>query len=146
MSDPNGDSVISVYFSLRIDTVDLGLFATCSGLGIDVQVTQREVGGGGLTTYPLAGRFKYTNLTVTRPIGTDTAKTMSWLLSMVNGVTPSTAELAALDTAGNQVYAWTLTGVIPAKWTGPSFDAGNPQPATESLELAYSSILLGSAS
>ena len=143
MTDPSADTVISVNFSLQIDLFDLGTFSSCDGLGIDMQVEQREDGGGGATVYQLPGRFKYTNLQVTRPIGRQTMRTMQWLQTMLGGITPSTARLAALDTAGQTVFAWTLTGVIPARWTGPSFDASNPQPATETLELAYSSIMPG---
>ncbi|HLI16320.1 MAG TPA: phage tail protein [Acidimicrobiales bacterium] len=140
MSDPTLDSVVSVYFSLEIDTADLGVFSACDGLGMEFQVTQREEGGGGIYVYQLPGRFKYTNLRVTRPVGPDTAKTMAWLSSMAGTMRPTTARLRALDPAGNTVFAWVLTGVVPARWTGPSFDASNPQAATETLELAYTSI------
>lgn len=143
MSDPTADGAVSVYFSLVIDTWDLGMFITCNGLGMDLQVTPFEQGGGGANVYPLPGRVKYPNLSVTRPIGPDTRKTMAWLQAMVNGVSPSTALLSALDPSLNPVFSWTLSGVIPAKWTGPSFDAGNPQAATETLELAYGAIMLG---
>jgi phage tail-like protein len=70
---------------------------------------------------------------------------MAWLNATVNAPKVSTAVVQALDPKLEPVYAWTLSGVIPAKWTGPSFDAGNPQAATETLELAYGSIMLGSA-
>jgi phage tail-like protein len=143
MSDPTLDTVVGVYFSLEIDSADLGIFSSCNGLGLDMQITQREDGGGGLTVHQLPGRFRYTNLQVTRPIGPETAKTMAWLQQMSTGISPSNARLAALDPAGNLVFAWTLTGVLPARWTGPSFDVANPQPATETLELAYTSIMLG---
>ncbi len=137
------DTVLSIYFSLKIDSWDLGMFITCNGLGMEMQVTVQEEGGGGLNVYPLPGRIKYPNLTVTRPIGPDTRKTMAWLQASVNSVTPSTAELCALDPHLVPVFTWNLSGVILAKWTGPSFDAGNPQQATESLELAYGAIMLG---
>jgi hypothetical protein len=61
---------------------------------------------------------------------------------MAAGVSSSTARLAALAPNGSLVFSWILLGVLPAKWTGPSFDAANPQPATETLELAYNSIML----
>jgi phage tail-like protein len=142
VSDPTLDPIVSIYFSLEIDSVDLGVFTTCSGLGMELQITQREEGGGGIFVHQLPGRFKYTNLQVTRPIGIDTQKTMGWLTRMAAGVAASTARLAALDPAGNVAFAWVLMGVLPARWTGPSFDAANPQPATETLELAYNTIML----
>jgi phage tail-like protein len=141
VSDPALDSVVSVYFALEIDSADLGVFSSCEGLGIELQITQREDGGGGSVVHLLPGRFKYTNVRVTRPIGPDTAKTMAWLQRMVNGVSPSNARLSALSPDGNVVYSWSLLGVLPARWTGPSFNASSLSPATETLELAYSSIL-----
>ncbi len=142
MSDPTLDPVASIYFSLEIDNVDLGVFTTCSGLGMELQITQREEGGGGIFVHQLPGRFRYTNLQVTRPIGIDTQKTMAWFASMAAGVSISTARLAALDPGGKIAYSWDLLGVLPARWTGPSFDAANPQPATETLELAYNAIMM----
>lgn len=141
MSDPTLDTVVSVYFALEIDSADLGVFTSCEGLGIELQIEQREDGGGGSVVHLLPGRFKYTNLKVTRPVGPDTAKTMAWLQQMVNGVAPSNALLSALAPNGSTVYSWSLTGVLPARWSGPSFNASNPSPATETLELAYTSIL-----
>lgn len=145
--DPTFDSVITPYFQLVIDTYDLGVFQSCSGLGLDLDVEQYEEGGGGMFTHQLVGRFKYTNLQVTRPIGPWTTKTMVWLNAMaqygVTGITPATAVLSALDVSGKTVCQWSLSGVIPARWTGPSFDVTNLSVATETLELAYTSIGLG---
>src|SRR5487761_2476862 len=139
------DTAVGLYFSLVIDTYDLVIFDSCEGLGLELQIEQREDGGGGLVVHLLPGRFKYTNLRVTRPIGADTSKTMAWIQAMVNGVSPSNAELSALAPDGSVVYAWQLSGVLPARWTGPSFNAATPAPATETLELAYTSIMLGQA-
>jgi phage tail-like protein len=140
VSDPTLDTAVGCYFSLTIDNVNLGVFTTCSGLGMELGVTQFEQGGGGMTVYQLPGRVKYTNLTVTRPIGADTKRTMTWLNSVVNSPSYSTAQISALDTQLRTIFTWTLHGVVPARWTGPSFDAANAQVVTETLELAYGSI------
>lgn len=143
MADPTDDNIVSVFFSLEIDGVDLGLFDGCSGLGIEIETEQRAEGGVGVFVHQLPGRFTYTNLEVTRPIGSETAKTMSWLRSMSQpGIKATTARLAALSPSLKIVFAWSLTGVIPVRWTGPEFSAGDPQPAKETLELAYSAIVL----
>jgi phage tail-like protein len=145
-NDPTFDSVLTPYFKLEIDTYDLGVFTTCTGLGMDMSVEQYDEGGGGMFTYQLMGNFKYTNLQVSRPIGPWTASTMAWLNMMAQagaqGVQPTTARLSALDPSDDIVFAWSLQGVIPARWTGPSFDVNNLQQANETLELAYTAILL----
>ena len=146
LNDPTLDPVVSIYFRLEVDNVDLGVFTQCSGLGMEMQFEQYEEGGGGLFVQQLPGRVRYNNLEVTRPIGPWTAQTMSWLnamnSSLLHGFQPTTARLSALDPGGDIVFAWQLQGVLPARWTGPSFDVTNPSPATETLELAYTAILL----
>ncbi len=145
-SDPTVDSVLSVYFGLQIDNYDLGVFTTCSGLGMQMNLEPYAEGGGWMFTHQLIGRISYTNLQVTRPIGPWTAKTMNWLNMMAsagdNGMQPTTAILSALAPDGSTVFAWSLQGVVPASWTGPSFDAANPQMVTETLEIAYTAIML----
>jgi hypothetical protein len=42
---------------------------------------------------------------------------------------------------GKIIYTWSLDGVVPASWTGPSFDVNAHQLATETLELAYTGFL-----
>ena len=144
--DPTFDQVLTSYFKLEVDTYDLGVFLTCSGLGMEMSVEEYQEGGGGMFVYQLIGNWKYSNLQVSRPIGPWTANTMAWLNMMAkagaSGVQPTTARLSALDVSGDIVFAWSLQGVIPAKWTGPSFDVANLAPATETLELAYTAIVL----
>jgi len=43
------------------------------------------------------------------------------------------------------MYAWTLEGVWPAKWTGPTLDVGQNSVALEVLELAHHGFLSSSA-
>lgn len=144
--DPTSDSVASVYFKLEIDSYDLGVFTTCSGLGMQMNLEAYQEGGGGMFVHQLMGNITYSNLQVTRPIGPWTALTMTWLNMMAqagqNGVQPTTAVLSALAPDGSTVFAWSLQGVIPASWTGPSFDATSPQQVNETLEIAYTAIML----
>jgi phage tail-like protein len=143
--DPTQDSVASVYFKLQIDDYDLGVFTTCSGLGMQMNLEAYQEGGGWMFVHQLVGAISYTNLQVTRPIGPWTALTMTWLNMMAtagdNGVKPTTAVLSALAPDGSTVFSWSLQGVVPASWTGPSFDAGSPQQVNETLEIAYSAIM-----
>ena len=43
----------------------------------------------------------------------------------------------ALDPEGTKLARWELQEVIPVRWQGPSFNAGGPKVATETLELAH---------
>lgn len=141
MSDPNLDPGLAIYFSLTIDGVDLGTFSTCSGLVVELKVDQRAEGGTGDFVNQMPGRFEYQPVTLTRPVGSDSAKIANWISSNAQEMQPKTAELAALDAAGNQVYSWDLQGVLPRRWTGPSFDSSSPQVAIETLELVFQGFL-----
>lgn len=137
MTDVTGARTASIYFSLQIDSVELGSFINCDGLGMEMEIEEREEGGAGTYVHQLPGRFKYTHLKLTRPVSSDTRKVLAWLNSMANQAKRTNAELTALSSDGKPVFKWTLSGVVPARWTGPSFDAESPKQATETLELAY---------
>jgi len=75
---------------------------------------------------------------------------MTWLLSNQVAVVPQTMAVTAMTGAGDDITTWSLVGVVPVKWTGPSLDIMSNAVSTETLEVAYQEIsllggLLGSA-
>jgi phage tail-like protein len=62
---------------------------------------------------------------------------MSWLSSMTTGVTVRTASISAMTADGKVIAKWSLMGVIPVRWTGPSLNLDSPKVATETLEIAH---------
>jgi phage tail-like protein len=141
-SDPLSDYAVTLYYRFTVDRQDLGAFSSVSGLGVDFQVQEVEEGGGGLLVHQLVGRPKYQRLELRRPVNPDTRKVMAWLARTVHQVTPATASLVALTPDGSSICQWDLAGVVPASWTGPGFDAsGAPQPAIETLVVAYQGFL-----
>ena len=140
--DPLSDYAINLYYRFGVDRYDLGVFTSINGLGVELQVQTIEEGGGGTLVHQLVGRPKYENLELKRPVNPDTKKVMAWLNSTIRNVSPATASLAALTPSGQVICEWNLAGVIPARWTGPSFDAsGSPQAAMETLVVAYQGFL-----
>lgn len=132
---------LSVYFSVDIDGVDLGAWTTCSGLGIEIETEGRADSSLSFMMNQLSGRLKYTNLTLGRPVSQDSDKVMAWLTSFAQMPAPTSASVTAYDTSGAPIMSWQLIGVVPVKWTGPSFDAGQLSVATEQLEIAYQGFL-----
>ena len=141
MADPTSDPAITICFTVNIDGHDLGAFMTCDGLALEFQVEQREEGGNNAFVHMLPGRVKYSNVKFTRPINGDSAKVRAWLSEMTRQVRRTTAEITALTIDGKKVASWGLDGVIPVRWTGPSFSADSPKVATETLELAHHGFL-----
>lgn len=136
-----GDPALSVFFSCDVDGVDLGTWVTCTGLGIEVETEPRTEGAMGFLMHQFSGRLKYTNLVLSRPVSADTAKVMTWLATFSVLPLTTSAEVKAYDTNGTALMTWDLFGVVPVRWTGPSFDAASLSVATETLELAYQGFL-----
>ncbi len=146
MADLTSDPAVTVCFKVRIDNHDLGAFTQCDGLGCEVVIEQREEGGNNLFVHQLPGRIKYTNVKLTRPVNRETEKVARWFASMATGVKRTGAEIVAMTQDGTKVAQWSLTGVIPVKWTGPQFSVDSPKVATESLEIAHHGFLAGAGS
>lgn len=116
---------------------DLGLWNSFEGLGWEVTMEQREEGGNNFFVHQLPGRLKYTNVKISRPLNADSSKVAKWFTSMATGVKRTTAQIVALGGDGEEVCQWGLDGVVPVRWTGPSFNVETTKIATETLELAH---------
>ncbi|HEU5003795.1 MAG TPA: phage tail protein [Actinomycetota bacterium] len=139
------DPAVALYFHVRIDGVDLGEFTTCDGLSMDVVTEERVEGGNNGYVWKLPVRITFSNVRFTRPIGPESIKVASWLAGLAKGVKRTSAEIVALTPQGNRLVTWHLTGVIPVKWSGPSFSAESPKVAEESLEIAHNGFTLEAA-
>jgi phage tail-like protein len=126
-----------VCFAVSIDGDKLGQFNSCEGLGCEVVLEQREEGGNNGFVWQLPTRMKYSNVKLSRPIDGDSGKVAAWFASMATGVVPRTAHIQAMSADGKPVAAWTLHGVIPVRWTGPSLNFDSPKVATETIEIAH---------
>jgi phage tail-like protein len=134
---PDTDMLVGLYFTVDIDSCKLGAFTTCDGLSMDVETEDRIEGGNNGFVHKLPVRIKYSNVKFTRPVGPESAKVAQWLAEMADGVTRATATIEALTPDGETLVSWTLQGVIPVKWQGPSFSAESPKVAMETLEIAH---------
>ena len=137
------DTAVSVYFEVHIDNdkYDLGAFTACEGLGVEIVIETREEGGLNGFVHQLPGRMKYTNVKLTRPVGTDTMKIAEWFRSMGKVVSRTTAQIVAKNHDDKPVFTWSLLDVVPVRWTGPSLSVESPKVATETLELAHHGFL-----
>ncbi len=128
---------VGVCFAVKLDEDNIGTFTSCEGLGLEVVMEQREEGGNNGLVWQLPTRMKYTNIKLSRPIGPDSAKLTKWIVKALNGLKPTTGVIQALDPEGKPVVTWSLDGVIPVRWTGPSLNLDSPKVFTETLEIAH---------
>jgi phage tail-like protein len=137
MPDTHRDPAVAYMFKVEIDGKQLGLWNSFEGLGMETTIETREEGGNNTFVHQLPGRLKYTNVKISRPVGSDSSLVAEWLAGMASGVKRTTAMISALGPDNKPVVSWSLDGVVPVKWTGPAFNVETPRVATESLELAY---------
>jgi len=131
-------------FRVRIDgEKDLGAWSKCDGLSVEYEILEYKEGGENAYIHRIPGRAKYQNIKLTRPLNKDSKRVTDWIASLKIEVKRQTAEISALDTEGKPITTWSLEGVYPVKWNGPSMDVGNNQAATETLELAHNGFLIG---
>jgi phage tail-like protein len=135
------DPAVSVCFKVKIDEDSLGVFNSCEGLGCEIVIEQREEGGNNAMVWQLPTRMKFSNVKLSRPIGADSAKLTKWFAGMMNGVTPTTMVISAMTLDERVVAEWSLFGVIPVRWTGPSLNYETSKVATETLEVAHHGIM-----
>jgi phage tail-like protein len=137
-----GDPAISVCYKVTIDgMMPLGLWTKVEGLGFEFQVTEYREGGTNGYMHKIIGPSKYTNLRLSRPVDSTSDMLMLWLQSNLVKVIPQTMSIEAMDAAGNTITTWSMTNVVPVKWTGPTLDVMTNNVATETLEVTYQEIL-----
>lgn len=128
---------LSVFFSVTVDSLALGDWMKMSGLAMTIQYQDRTDSAMTFFHHHLPGALLYNDLTLERPIGPETALTMSWFSAYHMVPVPVTAQIVCLTADREPVMSWELLGVSPRKWQGPSLDAGHPAVGTEQLVLSY---------
>ena len=132
---------VGVRFAVQLDNGSVGVFTTCEGLGLEVVLEQREEGGNNSMIWQLPTRIKYSNIKLTRPVGPDSQKLTDWITKVLQGVKPATAVITAINVQGGMVAKWSLDGVVPVRWTGPSLNLDSAKVFTETLEIAHHGFL-----
>ena len=132
------DPAISVLFHLSVDALSAGWWNSFEGLGMETAVEQREEGGNNLWVHQLPTRLKFTNVKLSRPINKDSQQIAVWFMSIVKACNRNTtASITAVDHHDNIIAEWNLRGVVPVRWSGPSFSIETPKMATETIEIAH---------
>ncbi len=138
MRTPEEDPAVAIAFKVQIGGgMDLGVFTGVDGLGFEVTTEPFEEGGNHAFVHLLPGRIKYTNIKLTRPVGSDTAKVAQWVAKMATDPARSTAVIVAMSNLNKPIVQWSLQAVFPIKWTGPQLSVDSNKVATETLELAH---------
>jgi phage tail-like protein len=129
-------------FQVIIDGQNLGAWSKCTGIEVDFQHEAYEELGNNQFVHYLPKAAKYTQVTLQRACTAEESNALqAWLSSMVLQPTKGTACITLHDAAQGEVVTWTLTGVFPAKWTGPQLEGKSSEVAVETLVLAHEGFL-----
>lgn len=135
------DTGVSLRFKVGIDSEIIGEFSSCEGLGVEVVLETREEGGNNGMVWQLPTRLKYPNLKLSRPIGLQSRQVLDLFNRMINGYSrDATGTVTVMSANGSVKESYTLTGVMPVRWTGPSLKSESVAVVTETLELSYQGI------
>lgn len=136
-------------FGVRVDGIDLGMWGSCKGLG--VEFNPERIPQGGIYDYEaiLPGQMKYKNITLRRPLNAvDSKKVQGWLGQMVSAWVHAagsgsggTAVITLFGSDAAPIISWTLRNVFPNKWEGPELDTNTVGIAMETLELVHEGFL-----
>jgi phage tail-like protein len=123
------------------DGTKLGAWQKVEGLTVEYEIHEYKEGGVNDRIHRLPTRAKYQNVKLTRPVSPETSKVAAWISHVSTTGKRTQARISVRDAAGNEIAAWTLDGVFPAKWSGPTLDVGQNQVALETLEIAHHGFL-----
>ncbi len=132
----------SVFWKVELDVPNLSHdWTSCKGLGMSIGATTVPDTAMSVLQHHWAGPVSYPNIVLGGYVTSATDKLLAWLSSFTMLPVPTTAQITALDQSGDVVFSWSLFGVIPVKYTGPSFASDSPQAATHELEVAHKGFL-----
>ena len=139
-----GDLALGSRFLFEVDGVEIGLFASVVGLEVSSKFVEVVEGGQNGFVHRLPGRLEWPTITFTRGL-TDADALFDWMNKTAgegfaaagNKLVRSTGAITAIAGNGSRMRAWSLEGVYPIRWTGPSFSVNSQDPLTEELEIAH---------
>jgi len=128
-----------------------GAFQECSGLQIEMDVQEWQVGGRNDGVARRIGRGKYTNIVLKRGLlyptgGTVNNAMWAWMQAILTGVRPVTrydGVIQVLSASGRDVVAtWTFQRGLPQRLVGPTLNAKTGEVAIEELTIAHEGLKL----
>ena len=137
MATKTFDPLLAICFSVDVDGHPLGHWTEAKLGGISLEMDDHEEGGNGLFVHHLPGQMKYDNITLSRYMTEESMLVGTWFQSMNMVPAPTTARITALGRDWETVATFSYIGVLPVKWTLPSFNLTSNTAATETLELAH---------
>ena len=138
------DGQLASNFLLEVDGVEIGMFASISGLQVTVQTEDVVEGGQNGFARKLPGRMEWPNITLSRGL-IQADNLFDWLnktsgegfAASGNKLKRCTGAITALAADGSRLRSWNLSGCFPVRWKGPDFNVTSDDVLSEELEIAH---------
>jgi phage tail-like protein len=143
----SGDPGVGYLFKVTIDGKHLGVFTKIAGINAKYDALPVKEGGENGFVHYLPGRVTYENIKLTRPVDGDSLSLAQWFSALSSNISAqmqtgrNAASITAFGPDGEAIVSWSFTGVFPLSYQGPSFQAGQSQILTETIELAHTGYL-----
>jgi phage tail-like protein len=138
---------VGYLFKVSIDGVELGSFTKVDGIGARYDVMTVKEGGENGFVHQLPGRINYDNIKISRPVDKSSGNLARWFGTFQRELGQSkhyksiTASIEALGSDNKPVATWNLIGVLPVRYSGPSFQAGGGSVLIETVEIAHNGFM-----
>jgi phage tail-like protein len=134
-------TVPAIFFELKLDVQgrSIGYFTEVSGLSGEMETLSYNEGGRNDRVHRLPTRMKHPNLVLKRGV-TSLNELEKWFDAVSTSPEQTSVTLTMYNEALEKVRAWSFAGAYPVKWTGPTFNVGQNQFATEAIEIAHEGI------
>ena len=134
-------TVPGIFFELKLNVQgrSIGYFTEVSGLSGEMETLSYNEGGRNDRVHRLPTRMKHPNLVLKRGI-TSLNELEKWFDAVATNPEQTTITLTMYNEALDKVRAWSFANAYPVKWTGPTFNVGQNQFATEAIEIAHEGI------
>jgi len=129
------------FFSMEIDSVSIGMFTGCSGLGLEFDVIEQKTSTkeGKQLLMKTPGRPKYNEVVFKRGFTSDT-KLMDWAKEVQDAAkkTPyKTGAIVVLDRLGAEVARFSLLNMWPSKLSVTDLDVSSDSMMVEELTIQH---------
>ncbi len=115
-----------------------GGFTECSGLEMNLEVEERQVGGENHTVRKFATRVTWSNIRLKRGVSVASNDLWNWHYGFTKGNGRRRDGLIILQNDLHvPIRIWHFTRGLPVRWTGPTLDASRSAVAIEELEIAH---------
>lgn len=147
MLEQQGKREITSQFRIVMEEFEGGMFESCQGLEVELEVVYHVEGGKNMAPRATRGAPKPSLIVFGKGTlgGGKTGKKgiFEWLMDVVDYSKPlkrQTLTIQLLDAEGKAQRTWRVRDAWPCRWSGPALSAGSADLAVEYVAFAHEGI------